>query len=292
MANPKLRITKSTGESAPFSPKKLLHSLTRSGANPKRAQEILNEIRNNLFPGITTREIYRMAYALLKSSGRHFAARYNLKRSILELGPEGFAFEKFIGAVMAKQGYEVHTGVIEQGRCVAHEIDVFARKDDEVHFMECKFHRHDGLNCDVKVPLYIHSRFNDVSAHYSTIAGNEKLRLFGWVVTNTRFTFDAMTYGKCAGLRLLSWDYPEGVGLRELTDKLHLYPLTCLTSLTKQDKQLLLEKGYVLASHLAGKSRELARLGMKPAKISTVLNEVGQLCSNNTHANEPGIIIS
>lgn len=278
MSKSHFRITKSSGETAAFSPKKLLNSLERAGAKRAQAQEILNEIRTNLFPGITTKEIYRMAFSLLKASGRHLAARYNLRRAILDLGPEGFAFEKFIAVLMSEQGYEVKHSVIFQGKCVPHEVDVFARKEGEAHFMECKFHRHDGLNCDVKIPLYIHSRFNDISARFQTVPGNEKMQLTGWVVTNTRFTYDAIAYGKCAGLRLLGWNYPEREGLRELTDKLNLYPVTCLTSLTRQEKLLLLEQGFILASHLSGKEKELGRLGFKPAKISAVLDEVKQLC--------------
>lgn len=49
-----------------------------------------------------------------------------------------------------------------EGVCVTHEIDVLAENDRHVLLIECKYHNKQGLFSDVKVPLYIHSRFHDV----------------------------------------------------------------------------------------------------------------------------------
>src|SRR5688572_31482810 len=47
-----------------------------------------------------------------------------------------------------------------------------------------------------------------------------------WVVTNTRFSTDAIQYGTCAGLNLLGWDFPKKKSLKEQIDTLGLYPVT------------------------------------------------------------------
>ena len=48
------------------------------------------------------------------------------------------------------------------------------------------------------------------------------------------------------GLKLISWDYPFNKSLRDQIDKYGLYPITSLTTLSKKDKEKLLDKGYVL----------------------------------------------
>lgn len=46
----------------------------------------------------------------------------------------------------------------------------------------------------------------------------------------------AIKYGSCAGLNLLSWDFPKGNSLREQIDASGLYPLTYLTTLSLNEK--------------------------------------------------------
>ena len=127
-----------------------------------------------------------------------------------------------------------------------HEIDVIAEKENNHIMIECKYHNLPGTICDVKIPLYINSRFKDVEASWIQLPGHDKKFHQGWVVTNTRFTQDAIQYGTCAGLKLIGWDYPNGEGIRSKIDTLGLYPITCLTKLSKFEKQQLLEKRIVL----------------------------------------------
>ncbi len=72
----------------------------------------------------------------------------------------------------------------------------------------------------------------------------------GWLVTNTRFTTDALQYGRCAGLHMISWDFPAGSGLKDIIDNTGLYPVTCLTTLNRSEKLRLLENRIVLCKSL------------------------------------------
>ncbi|MBI3509665.1 MAG: restriction endonuclease [Bacteroidetes bacterium] len=273
-----VRITKSTGEESYFSEKKLEASLRRAGADEEQVNAILVKIRSSLYDGISTKEIYRLAFAELRAESKFLAARYNLKQAIIALGPEGFYFEKYIAAVLAARGYETKHSVILNGKCVKHEVDVLAKKGNELHIIECKFHRHDGLNCDVKVPLYIHSRFNDIRNYFEEHPVKDVEKYYGWVVTNTRFTEDAVNYGNCTGLKLLSWNFPAGKGLRELADSEKLYPLTCLTSLTKTEKNLLLEKELILAKDIPSNLKLIKMIGMTLSRQNALLEEIRNLC--------------
>lgn len=278
MKNKEFDIKKSSGIKTPFSLKKLRRSLKRTGADTNTVAQIINKVLEELYDGISTKEIYNRAYALLKKEESHYASKYKLKKAIYELGPTGFPFEQFVSAILQYSGYKTEVGKIIQGNCVSHEVDVLAYKNNEAIMVECKFHGEEGLNCNVKVPLYIHSRYRDIEKHWNTLKETNLLKK-GWVVTNTRFTEDAKQYGKCSGLYLLSWDYPENDGLKDRIDRLGLYPITVSTLLTEREKQFLLSRDIVLCRQLMGDAFYLDHLGVSEIRKKRILNEIAQLCN-------------
>ncbi|MFV0593177.1 MAG: restriction endonuclease [Draconibacterium sp.] len=273
-----LHVTKGNGEKALFDPGKLKQALQSSGAGKYEQERIVEEVRKELYEGISTRKIYQLAFGLLKKESHKMAGRYRLKNAIMELGPTGFPFETFVGKVFETQGYEVQTGVIVKGRCVQHEVDVIARKGKEMLMVECKFHTDNLTKSGVQVPLYIHSRFLDVKAAWEKQYGTD-LEYRGGVVTNTRFSEDAMSYGSCAGLMMVSWDYPFGDGLKHLIDQSGLHPLTSLISLTKAQKQQLLDKRIVLCSELVNAQDLLREMRLSEKQINRILREASNLIS-------------
>jgi Holliday junction resolvase-like predicted endonuclease len=271
-------IIKSSGEKTKFSMDKLRNSLKHSGADHSLVEQIVDKVRDELYEGITTNEIYNRAFALLKKKKSVFASKYKLKKAIYELGPTGFPFERFVAAILEYSGYTTRTDEIMNGICVTHEIDVVAEKNGTVIIIECKFHGEEGRNCNVKIPLYIHSRHNDVKAHWETKKKETNKLDIGWVATNTRFTNDAIQYGKCAGLYLLCWDYPINDGLKDRIDRLGLYPITVSTLLTNREKQFLLSRDVVLCRQLWKDKFFLDHLGISKARKDKILIEIEQLC--------------
>ncbi len=282
MQNKNIEIIKMTGEKAMFDSSKLKHSLERSGATDVVIQKVVNEVVASLYNGITTKEIYKKAFGLLrKTSPPSTAARYKLKNAIMELGPTGFPFEKFVGAILSYEGFQTQVGVIVKGHCVNHEVDVIAKKDNQHFMVECKFHSDAGRFCNVKIPLYIQSRFKDVEAVWEKQPSHENRFHQGWVVTNTRFSSDAIQYGKCVGLYLLSWDYPYNGSLKERIDQSGLHPITSLTTLTKNEKQQLLDKDIVLCMDLCNQPKLLKSVGISEKRQKKVLQEAHELCNKN-----------
>lgn len=274
-----INIIKASGQKAPFSEERLKNSLQRVGATPDQVENIIKEVSNSIYEGITTKKIYRMAFNLLKNGTRHIAAKYHLKQAIMELGPSGFPFELFISEILKAQKYTTQVGVIVQGKCVSHEIDVIAERDQLKIMMECKYHNLHGTFCDVKVPLYIHARFNDVESMQKK-ESTSNTQFQGWLITNTRFSKDAIQYGTCAGLKLTGWDYPAKESLKDLIDQLALYPITCLTSLTKSEKRWLLDHKVVLCKEIYDKPSLLAPLEIKSLRMNTINQEIHQLCKS------------
>lgn len=279
MKESSIEVLKSSGERVQFSMDKLRNSLKSSGADHELVEDIVSKVSDEVYEGISTNEIYNRAYALLKKGKSVFASKYKLKKAIYELGPTGFPFERFVAAILKYSGYQVDVGVILTGRCVNHEIDVLAEKNDSATIIECKFHNDKGLNCNVKVPLYIHSRYNDVREHWTNNKKEKKKLEKGWVVTNTRFTEDAIKYGMCANLYLLSWDYPKNEGLKDRIDLLGLYPITVSTLLSSREKQFLLSRDVVLCRQLLKDKFFLDHLGISTNRKAKILDEIGQLCN-------------
>lgn len=278
MKNKTINIIKASGETTLFSPEKLRQSLHRAGENEEVVNEIVTKVQENLYDGMTTKKIYQLAFGLLKKQSHYSAAKYKLKQAIMEFGPSGFPFEIFVAAIINYQGYAVKVGEIVKGHCVNHEIDVIAEKENQHFMIECKFHNQPGINCDVKIPLYIQARFKDVEEEWKNIPGHTNKFHQGWVVTNTKFTGDAIQYSLCAGLNLLGWDYPNGNGLREQIDASGLYPLTCLTTLTLHEKRLLLDKRKVLCKELCNNPELLSEIHIPAERRNSIMNEANVLC--------------
>jgi Holliday junction resolvase-like predicted endonuclease len=242
------------------------------------ADRIVDQVSTRITQGMSTRKLYRMAFGLLHKRSHRAAARYRLKQGILDLGPSGFPFERFVARILEHDGYAVHVGVTVQGKCVSHEVDVVADKGDQHFLVECKYHNSPGRICDVKVPLYIKARFLDVAERWQQLPNNGTRHLQGWLVTNTRFTSDALQYGHCAGLRMVSWDHPETGSLRHRIDRSGLYPLTCLNSLTKAEKERLLQLGLVLVRDILERPAVLHDALVRGPRIAQVMADAEALC--------------
>jgi hypothetical protein len=273
-----MKVIKYSGAIVDFDSEKLKKSLLKSGASPHVVETILQTIQKQIYEGIATKQIYKMAYGLLKKISNTNAARYNLKEAIRLLGPSGFFFEKYIARLFASEQYETKTNLILQGKCVSHEIDVVIRKDQDIAMVECKFHMGKDANSDVKVPLYILSRFNDLKYRsHNVFSTNESISKC-WIVTNNRFTSDAIAFAKCSGLQLLSWNYPEKNNIKTKNDANNLYPITCLTTLTLAEKDKLLVLDVILVKEIINNSFSLERIGLSPNRIKNVLKEAIELC--------------
>ncbi|CAM4048715.1 restriction endonuclease [Flavobacterium antarcticum] len=276
-----INIIKHSGEIQEFDLEKLKSSLRRAKADESLVLLIADEVQNNLVEGMTTKQIYKMAFKILRGKATATASRYKLKKALMQLGPSGFPFEKLVGQLLAHEGFETEVGVFVQGNCVQHEVDVVAQKDNHHYMIECKYHSDQGRFCNVKIPLYIQSRFLDVEIEWKKQQGHDTKMHKGWVYTNTRFTADALQYGNCVNLGLASWDYPKGNGIKERIDKVGMHPLTALTTLTKSEKTKLLDKGIVLCKEIHEHHEFLDQIGISRERKKIVLEDCQELCSTN-----------
>ncbi len=236
-----VNVVKATGEVEPFSEEKVISSLLRAGASRQIAENIIAQVKPNLYQNIPTFEIYAKVMNILKKEQRPVAEKYNLKKAIMDLGPTGNPFEKSIAAIFQATGYRTETNQIISGRCVSHEVDVIAQ-NKEKYMIECKFHGLPGGRTDVKVALYTYARFLDIKDK----GGFD----IPWLITNTKLTQEVKTYALCVGMKVTAWDYPEGESLNEMIDKSGLYPITASTDISEEKKRFLLDNGTIFVKDI------------------------------------------
>lgn len=249
-------LVKSDGDTETFNLNKLRLSLEKTGAGEELIDEVIEDVLTTERTNLTSGKIYNLAFKRLRSKSPASAGRYKLKRAIFELGPSGYPFEQFIGELFAHQGYKTQVGVVLQGRCIQHEVDVVAEKAKTIRLMECKFHRDPTHKSNVQTPLYIHSRFEDLRLGWP----DPTKSIESWIFTNTRFTTDALDYGKCVGMNLIDWSYPQGAALKDRIDGSGLHPVTCLSSLNRMDKKRLLDAGIVMCQDVTANDLVSARV--------------------------------
>lgn len=269
-------ITKQSGEQQVFSTEKLMRSLRSAGAEESTIQMIVSDIESWLTPGVSTRQIYGRAHKMLQKA-ESSSFRYRLKQAIYELGPTGYPFEFLLGEIYRRQGWEVEVGQTLQGASVSHEMDVVATKDGVQDLIECKYHKDQGKQVSVQVPLYVRSRVNDIVEYRQNLEAFDGLRFVAGVATNTRLSEDAARYGAHAGLKLLSWDYPKGAGLKDLVEKYYIYPITILQDLGEKEKQFLLNRKIVLCYQLDAEPELLQTMGLNLQKQKAVRLELQQI---------------
>ena len=265
-------VKKFSGEMQLFSIEKLERSLLFTGASKADVESILNTIRPRIHDGITTRNIYKLAYNQLRRLSRPLSAFYGTKRALMELGPDGYLFEKYISRILTHLGYSTQISVIMNGKCISHEIDVVAKSPKKNILVECKFHNSRDRKNDIKTALYVKGRAEDIK---NNIDG-EKYDEF-WLVSNTHFSEDAIQYSTCAGLHLWGANFPPQNTLQDIIRDNSLHPITCLSSLKKMEKRMLLDSEVLLASELEHDSNLLIDIGMETTRIKKVYEEIRKI---------------
>jgi hypothetical protein len=277
-SNKVILVKKASGEEEPFATEKLERSLINAGAKTEIIRKIIEDIERWIHPGVTTKKIYTRAFSLLRQDKTTSSLRYRLKQAILELGPTGYPFEILIGKLFQQMGFGAEVGVVVEGKCITHEMDVIATNDVVQHLAECKYHKDQGKQVSIQVPLYVRSRVDDIIGKRQKMTEYQDFSFSGWVITNTRFSSDSIQYSKCSGLNLLGWNYPHGEGLKEKIEKYKLYPITVLRNLTNKEKQQLLKEDIVTCTQLLAHPEVLSSLDLSKAKYDKLLKELNDIC--------------
>lgn len=271
-------IIKQGGYRELWDPRKVERSLRAAKADEQVVGEVMKRLDAEVKDNMTTKEIYRLAFTFLRKIHRPTAAQYSLKNAIMDLGPSGFPFERFLAEVLRGEGYHTQVGTIVKGACVDHEVDVIAEREGERYLVEAKYHNQQNTKSDVKVALYVKARSEDIEKQLHMSAAGLGYTSQMWLITNTSFTGQAIQYGQCAGLRMTGWNYPQGDTLQDMVQRTQTHPITSLTSITRAQKNALIAEGYVLCRDILDHPDLLTKQGISKGRLGAVIAEAKHLC--------------
>ena len=243
-------VKKADGTLEPLDYSKMRKSLSRAGASRALCDEVIESLQSRMRSGITTDEIYRLSFERLREMKQGAAARFGLKAALLKFGPDGHPFETFVGALLKGRGYTAQLRQTLRGKCIQHEVDVVASRPaipghPATKFIsECKFHNSPHLQCHIQTALYSWARFLDVHAANPDIDS-------GWLVTNTKFSYDVIQYSDCVGLKLLGWSFPRDESIQMRIEENKLYPITIMPRLDRREFEALHNAGFILVKDVA-----------------------------------------
>lgn len=257
-----------------FNSKKLLKSIKNSGLSATQAKDVLHEVISKQDQLKTTNLVYRSTYKAIRRRSKSCAANYNIKKAIFALGPSGYAFELLVSELLKTKGYKTKVSVIKHGEFVDHEVDVVATRADGNLFCECKFHNNSHIKNDIKLPLYIHSRFLDIKGRQGCL--NYQYAIF----SNTKFSKDALRYANGVHIEMYSMNYPVKDTFIDLIKNYKIYPVTVLKSLSRQQQMLLIASKKVTIKQLTKET--LLLVGVPPSVADLCMKEVKLLLANCT----------
>ncbi len=248
MSKEKTLILKKNGEEELFDPRKLCGSIVMTGVSEDLSQQVCGIIRSSLASEVSSDEIFKITRHYLYQHDPGIAAVYGLERGLSALGPSGFLFEQYVARLLEKMGYRVQTNVYAKGEGVEHEVDVWAEKGNLVFLIEAKYRNDYKTKTHIDQIMYADARLGDIR-RAAKQRGDEK-EYYMWVVTNTKFTDNAIHYVEYRDLQLMGWDFPKYINLMKLVYEKKLYPVTVLPSITKHALKEMAERNIILVQEL------------------------------------------
>lgn len=267
-----IEIQKESGDKQPFSVQKFQRSLKRSGLASNQLKEISSTVLPKIYSGMKTRDLYKHSLKEIKRFSPKAAINYSLKKALFSLGPQGYYFEDYIAKFMQYLGYQTKTRCIFRGKKIKHEIDVQAINYQNNILIECKFHHSQGIKNDVKLPLYIKARYQDIQQ-----ANKQEDFTQLWIFSNTSFTLDALLYSEGENITLMGTNSPKDYNFLDQIKTNGLYPVTSLYGLSKFEQQTLLKKNIILCKELLNHKKTLLKMGLSSEEINCLFQDIDYL---------------
>jgi hypothetical protein len=241
-------VTKVRGITEEYDHSKVVQTCLRLHSTREIAEKVADRVEAKLYDGISTKEILRMIYRYLSENRPQLEYEVDLRKaiSLLRSKPD---FEIYVRKLLSEHGYKVEGPLIIRGRCVEHEIDAIATKDEETTYVEVKHHLWPNTYTGLDVFLEANSIFEDL------VSGNKpdsNRILFNkaLVVCNTKLSNHARRYADCARIMYIAWKSPPAASLEKMIEEKRLYPITSIGTLDNKTEAKLADAGVLLLRDL------------------------------------------
>lgn len=281
MTSPKF-VQKADGSLQQFDAAKVMKTCLRLGASRRSAEKITLEIEEQIQDGTRTQDILQMIYSKLQLHKPAIPHLTDLRKALSLISPR--AFEVYIQQLLREHGYRVTPNQIVQGKCITHEVDAIASKEDQVYLVEIKHHVNYHSPTGLDESRIARAVFEDITEGYQEGVNSLQINR-AMIVTNTKFSDHSLQYSQCRGIDQIGWSFPIKKGLQDLIEEKHFHPLTCLKGLDEGLYSALTSNDIIALKHIVNTSpSELAwRTGRSQQAIDKLIRNA-RLCLKKTRS--------
>ena len=274
-------VTKFDGTKQPFDKKKIMRTILRMGATQAVAESIADEIETRLYDGIPTKKILQMIFRRLRKHKPIIKYQIDLRRALSLINPAP-DFELYIQILLREHGYKVTKNQIIRGKCVEHEIDAVATKNNKTCIVEVKHHYKYHTPTNLDVSRISRAVFEDLTEGYELGLNDLKID-YSMIVCNTKLSEHARRYADCRGIKHIGWNSPKKQALQSMIEEKKLYPITFLRGLNVETRNKLTSNGIILMKQLTKKNPiELRhKTGISREKIESMFANAKTILSGN-----------
>jgi hypothetical protein len=271
-----IQVRKGDGTNQLYDRGKVLKTCEKLGSTRETAEVIADKIETKLYDGIKTEKILQMIFVLLYKHKPTINLLVHLKKALSLMNPVP-DFEQFVRNLMKNHGYYVTPNQIIRGKCVEHEIDAIAEKEGITYIVEVKHHVNYHTLTGLDTVRISRAVFEDITEGFELGLNDIKVDK-AMVVSNTKFSGQALQYVECRGISHIGWNTPPGRDLPTMIEEKNLYPLTYLKGLDARTRRKLLSVGVIFVKDLLEKSlREFAEETRIQKKVLEKIIENAQI---------------
>ena len=267
-----IHVRKADGRLEPYDRSKVLRTLLHLGFDRSKAEQLEKAVSEKVYDGMPTSEILSLIYELAREFRPEIAHLRDIREAISAMRPKP-DFEEYARMVLRAAGYLVEPGRVLEGRCVSHEIDGIAFREDEAYVVEVKHHVNHHAYTGLGTVLELWAALEDLKEGF-------RLGLHPYhftsaiLVCNTKISLHAERYARCKRIMYMGWRYPRAFALSDIVSEKKLYPITMLKTLPQAVIEKLGDRGVVTLDQLRKmESEDLAKL------IGVSIDEAGRIKS-------------
>ena len=243
-----IHVRKANGRLEPYDRSKVLRTLLHLGFRGSEAEKLEKAVSEKVYDGMPTSELLSLIYELAGKSRPELAHLRDIREAISLLRPKP-DFEEYARMILRAAGYLVEPGRVLEGRCVSHEIDGIAFKDEEVFAVEVKHHVNHHAYTGLGTVLELWAALEDLKEGFRL--GLHPYRFTSAIlVCNTKISLHAERYARCKGMMYMGWRYPRAFALGDIASEKKLYPITMLKTLPRDIIERLGDRGIVTLDQL------------------------------------------
>lgn len=241
-------VVKADGSRQVFDRRRVYKTCIRMGFSRRDSEKIAGEVERRVYDGIPTSKILDLIKEEAVKVNPIYGEVEDLRTAVAKLRskPE---FEQYGRIILEASGFQVAPNQIIRGLCVEYELDGLLFRDGEAYILEVKHHVNPNERVDLTVTLKVQAILEDLRDGYK-MGVNQVNPSGAYILTNGKFSWHALRYASCRGLKLLGWNTPTGRGIESLISENKLHPVTVFKGLNPGEVEALGDHGVVTLKQL------------------------------------------